>query len=409
MTLICDFLRSGRTPKRYFAGTHRICPPDETWARIRPLLEKFGITRIADITGLDRIGIPVAIAVRPLSRSIVIAAGKGVDLAAAKVSAAMEAIECAHAEAISLPLVFASREEILRSKRAVELDSVPLLINHDIDDHSRLMWIEGRDIVDGAATMVPYEIVHAHFAPPRLPGSTAFLSTTNGLASGNSIAEAICHGLFEVIERDSLNLWSRLTPPRRHERLINLNSIRDPVANDAIERLTEAGFKIAIWDVTSNLSIPAFHCMIVDAADPIGHPGTGTGCHLHDGIAVARALFEAVQVRATYISGGRDDLSRREYDTAHMQSFRATVGSSEREAKTERRAEWPAPLIAEFFEDDIERTAARLGKAGIGSVVVVDLSQPDTGIAVVRVIVPGLEGPLYDDAAAGERARQFSQ
>jgi ribosomal protein S12 methylthiotransferase accessory factor len=36
-----------------------------------------GVTRIANVTGLDRIGIPVAIAVRPNSRSVSVAQGKG--------------------------------------------------------------------------------------------------------------------------------------------------------------------------------------------------------------------------------------------------------------------------------------------------------------------------------------------
>ena len=103
-----DLTRS-RTPKRYFSGTHRSTYPAETWNYISSQLPKFGVTRVADITGLDRIGIPVALAIRPLSRSITVAAGKGVDLVAAKVSAAMEAIECAHAEAIDRPLYFGER------------------------------------------------------------------------------------------------------------------------------------------------------------------------------------------------------------------------------------------------------------------------------------------------------------
>ena len=56
--------------KRYTHGTHRICTPDETLARLQPLLATMGITRIANVTGLDRTGIPVVMVVRPNARSV---------------------------------------------------------------------------------------------------------------------------------------------------------------------------------------------------------------------------------------------------------------------------------------------------------------------------------------------------
>jgi ribosomal protein S12 methylthiotransferase accessory factor YcaO len=46
-----------------------------------------GITRLGNITGLDRIGIPVAIAVRPNSRSVSVSQGKGLELPQALASA----------------------------------------------------------------------------------------------------------------------------------------------------------------------------------------------------------------------------------------------------------------------------------------------------------------------------------
>ena len=60
--------------KSFRQGTHRVATPVETLARVRPQMARMGITRLGNITGLDRIGIPVAIAVRPNSRS---AAGDG--------------------------------------------------------------------------------------------------------------------------------------------------------------------------------------------------------------------------------------------------------------------------------------------------------------------------------------------
>src|SRR5438128_6247560 len=87
-------------PKRFRRGTHRTADPAETLARVRPHMARMGITRLGNITGLDRIGIPVAIAVRPNSRSVSVSQGKGLDLPQAMASALMEACEGFHAEVV---------------------------------------------------------------------------------------------------------------------------------------------------------------------------------------------------------------------------------------------------------------------------------------------------------------------
>src|SRR5713226_979938 len=87
-------------PKRFRRGTHRTVDPADTLARIRPHAARMGITRLGNITGLDRIGIPVAVAVRPNSRSVSVSQGKGLDLPQAMASALMEACEGFHAEEI---------------------------------------------------------------------------------------------------------------------------------------------------------------------------------------------------------------------------------------------------------------------------------------------------------------------
>jgi hypothetical protein len=43
--------------KAYRRGTHRTVDPATTLARVQPYLARMGITRIANVTGLDRIGV----------------------------------------------------------------------------------------------------------------------------------------------------------------------------------------------------------------------------------------------------------------------------------------------------------------------------------------------------------------
>jgi hypothetical protein len=74
-------------------GTLRDRPPDQTWALVEPRLPRYGITRIAELTGLDTIGMPVYMAVRPLATTVGISQGKGATPLLARIAAVMEAIE----------------------------------------------------------------------------------------------------------------------------------------------------------------------------------------------------------------------------------------------------------------------------------------------------------------------------
>src|SRR5262249_47992169 len=93
--------------KAFREGTDRTASPEATLARVAPLMAAMGITRVANLTGLDRLGLPTVAVARPNARSISVSQGKGVTLAAAKASGLMESIEGYHAEHITLPLILA--------------------------------------------------------------------------------------------------------------------------------------------------------------------------------------------------------------------------------------------------------------------------------------------------------------
>src|SRR5260370_21940924 len=111
--------------KPYRHGTHRASTRDDTIARVRPLMAPFGITRIANVTGLDRTGIPVVMVCRPNARSSAVFHGKGIDIAAAKASGLMEAIETWHAEHVQLPLRYGSLVDLRARHKLADVDDLP--------------------------------------------------------------------------------------------------------------------------------------------------------------------------------------------------------------------------------------------------------------------------------------------
>src|SRR3990170_6514758 len=85
---------------RYIEGTQRVLDPETTLSRTTKLLPSIGVTRIANITDLDRVGIPVFSAIRPSAAAgaISIYSGKGVNETNARISAIMESFERCLAE-----------------------------------------------------------------------------------------------------------------------------------------------------------------------------------------------------------------------------------------------------------------------------------------------------------------------
>src|SRR6202008_263287 len=113
--------------------------------RVRPLAAQMGITRLGNVTGLDRIGIPVVVAVRPNSRSVSVSQGKGLDLAQAMTSALMEAIEGFHAQEVGEGRRAPYRE--LAANHSV-VDPLSLCTTgRPFDDASPISWLEGFDLL----------------------------------------------------------------------------------------------------------------------------------------------------------------------------------------------------------------------------------------------------------------------
>lgn len=391
--------------KAFRHGTHRACPPAETLARVAPLMPAFGITRVANLTGLDRLGIPVVMVCRPNARSSAVFHGKGLDLDAARASGVMEAIETWHAEHVDLPLRLARARE-MEARGTVDLAGLPRLPEGRLDPEHPMLWVEGRDLMAGAPAWVPFDVVHADGTLGTTPGSGCFSASTNGLASGNQYLEAVVHALTEVIERDGTSIWHRLPPARQAATRLDLGTVEDPGCHAVLDLLEAGRMDVAVWEITTDIGVPAFQCMIADGAGQVAHIGTGAGCHPAREVALLRALTEAAQVRMTYIVGSREDIERADYETPSLERrrryARAMMGAS-----TGGRPFDAAPTHAgSSFEDDVDWVLERLRAAGIRQAVAVDLTRPEHGIPVVRVVVPGLEGSDHHEGyAPGPRAR----
>jgi len=396
------------TEKGFWRGTHRAVPPATTLDRVRPLMRRMGITRIANVTGLDVVGIPIVQASRPNARSNAVSQGKGIDLDAAKASALMEAVETYHAERGHHPVRFASTAELASDARIADVTRLPKVSGTKYRPDLDMLWIEGEDLMGGGRAWVPYEAVHARFKLPYPPGSGCFPTTTNGLASGNSRIEAIIHGLCEVVERDATSLFD-LEPRRRATDRIVLASIDDPDCQELLDRFARAGIVVAVWDITSDIGLPTFWCQVMERDDGPGllpHPAEGHGCHLDKSVALVRALTEAAQARVTVISGTRDDMSPDRYvgsyDSGGLRAWQRFLS----EERGVRQFTGIDSIGAPSFEADLSLLLQKLNARGIDEAIAVDLCpEAASPYAVVRMVVPGLEGIVGAGCLPGPRAQ----
>ncbi|MBT2207844.1 YcaO-like family protein [Actinomadura sp. NEAU-AAG7] len=396
-----------------------------------PLLRTVGVTRVADITWLDRVGIPVFNAIVPRSHDLLsVYNGKGRTRDDARASAIMEAVERFAAWQPRTPDVVASCAELEAAGRPV-LNPADhnLAPGHAYRPDRPISWATGFDLLGDEEVLVPLCLAgyYVDFHEPQ-PFS---VSTSNGLASGNSLEEAICHALCEVIERDALTLADLVSnrlrhmvrdklgdrvPPGVEERLedrhpsVDLDTLPESAAWFA-GRIVDAGLPLVVRDLTSSLGIATFaavtHESVAETFSP-GHSGYGT--HPNAEVALVRALTELAQSRAVDIQGMREDITLPQEHNGEWAEHVSRGGSVDGSVWPWRESARPVRFgdVPDHPSDDvvadIDLMLGRLELDGLYRAVVVDRTPPGFPVHVVRVIVPGLESWAVDQSRLGRRA-----
>ncbi|MEV7423910.1 YcaO-like family protein [Streptomyces sp. NPDC091212] len=362
-------------------GTVRARTPGETWRALEPELERLGITRVARLTGLDYLGIPVWTAIRPHAQTLVTSQGKGASDELAKISAVLEAAELWHAEQ---PVKVTARGSHHDVAPPYPMRLLPVKLAHEALVHIELDWVPGVGLTSGRNIPVPADLARRRVRRD-VSRPDVFHVTSNGLACGNTLKEATLHGLFEVVERDVLHRDHASGGQQRA--LIDPQSVEDRYCQDLIDRFLTAGMFLEIALVDSAYGIPVCAAYIWSEDYPIVF--AGSGCHRDPHIALSRALTEAAQSRLTCIAGTRDDLD------SHENAFAARPPRPEpAEPPT---ADWHT-MTAHYgyataepdFTRETATVASRITAVTGYEPIAVTLYESDA-YAGVKVISPGLE------------------
>lgn len=346
----------------------------ETLAWLRPIARRIGITRISDVTWLDYIGMPVFQVVRPASKSLIVSQGKGLSPAQAEISGIMESLELWHAEDIPCHRR-ASIGEIAPSLSYSPRDLS--FLDDTIDPHRVLDWVEAVGLRTGCRDYVPRELLCMDFTIQDRVHTLPYRRTSTGLGSGRRRAEALLHGLHEVVERDCL---SRAAPvPLRLDGA-------PPDVRALLDMIQRHDIRVELQYLPNRFDVPAIRAAIRDRRTAVRF--WGSGCDASRERAMLKALTEAVQSRLTMISGGRDDI-----DEAYFLPFRYERGAEPPDTEPGEPARDLSIVPDHAFEsaeEELDWLAARVAERATTEPLFVELTRPELGVAVCFSVVPKL-------------------
>lgn len=356
--------------------------PGNYLRRLLPICRHAGITRIADVAGLDRLALPAVQTIRPSALSEVTSLGRGRSVAHAAIGAIMEALERCYAERVPAEsTVLGSADELAIPEGL--FDSQLVNSTNSAWRRTPTRFIAAYDLRSGLRQMVPLELVHTRYTDPPPDFDGLFLRTTTGLACHSTWYQAAAHALFECIERDAI------------ARAFDTHGFFDrrrlapeglgPAVNRLIGRLAEHDLSVGFWHAPSPTGIAVVWCQTIEigAGHPVlALPTEGYSAGKNVAQAAETALLEALATRAGAISGARDDQTAGHY-------HRRVDGIIAKARQLILNPVSFTPVLESRPVSTLQDLLDRVGDAELGPVLAVPLgSNSDGPVRCVRILMP---------------------
>jgi ribosomal protein S12 methylthiotransferase accessory factor len=372
-------------------------------------LLKYGISSYRQIDGLDIIGVPIWVCYRPLATTISVTAGKNPDTVMSCVGSIVEAIEFWASENPNSAYKLCSYADIKKDSAAevLPLQDYPLARDNILDENTPVAWEVVHHLGSGKLVWMPSHMVW--LKDRVLQQFLDVQQSSNGLASGIDIEDAVLQALYELVERDgwTCNQFIREsigTPPLKVP-LVGL----PPELEWSVALMRKAGLYPFLYDCTQELGIPVMACALF-GRDGVGLFG-GYGCSQSLRVAAQRALLESIQSRLCYISGARDDLYRRDFILMKRHSSEQLIGQLEMLAPVKPTWAEFAAQYPEFkfssIKEELSFLLGRLSAEGIDRLYYAQLAREDFGeqkLYVVKAVAPQLEGAWCEQWKTNGRA-----
>lgn len=379
--------------KSYKKNSFHSKDPEETYNLAHKNLRFLGngaFYGLQEIGHFDTMGLPVF---KVLCANGLNEWGKGLTAEQCKASAIMERVERISSissirnDASIVTSAFNSLKEEAVSRKKFGLMNLHYVIyGEDSIDDREMDWVTAESLISKKSFLVPAQWV---FLRHRNRFADYLCST--GLASGNSIEEAVMQAICEVIERHVLH---KMYFNRPKVRQINLGTIEHPTLKSLIHNLKGKGFEVIANDFSDGWKIASVSALAFNPKESIIFgENVKVGTSTDPEVALIRAITEVAQGRAV-------SLYRNRYGTSSKGFFGAASKDSLEKYKwlTEDSnmisIKDVQNISKDNFREEIEESVNDIRQKGY-DVLAYDLTHPKLGIPVVRVMIPGLQPNFY--------------
>lgn len=418
-------------------GGHRIVPPDVTWRRLKHHVSPITgvVTNLTNMHEADESGLSFSysaghnFAMMDNSLGWLLqnmrgrSGGKGATDIQARVSAVCEAIE--RYSGLHSGDEIETRASFLElGERALAPNALMTFSAAQIDDQAAWNARQRSAYHKAPAPFDPQRVIgwtpawsfkrrdfvyvpsaYCYYGHPDLKAQYFTTCDANGNAAGNSLEEAIVQGFLELVERDCVALWWYNRISRAG---VDIASFREPYFDRLIETYRRDGRETWALDISSDLGVPCFAAISRRVDRGTEDIVIGFGAHFDARLALMRALTEVNQFMPAVNKTNADgETVYWFHDPDAVEWWRtATLASQPYLAAADqplRSADGFAPCEDRDIRVTVERCAALAEQIG-SELLVLDQTQPDIGLPVVKVMVPGMRhfwkrfgpGRLYD-------------
>jgi oxazoline/thiazoline synthase len=287
-----------------------------------------------------------------------------------------------------------ANRETLNAQSTVANDWIPMRF----DPSRSIDWTPVWSLTDRRQRFLPTAYCYLWYPLPR--DLDFCRADSNGNAAGNNLEEAIYQGFLEVVERDCAALWwyNSLKRPA-----VDLASFDDPYFRDLERFYRDIGREMWVLDLTADLGIPVMAAVSRRITGESERLIIGYGAHLDPAVAITRSLTEMSQVGLEL-----DKIPDEQIDNESAEwLLRATIENKpylapDRSVSAKQSGDFKR-IWTDDIRNDVEALVAAAQRIGL-EVLVLDLTRPDIGLNVVKVVVPGMRffrqrfapGRLYD-------------
>lgn len=378
---------------------HRTVMPSETIARVEKYLSYKAIT---ELSCLDDMEIPVfAVIYNDIGNAYW---GKGLDRELAKASALMELVERTNSGSTDKNRIIKASYNDMRDRAVSRFDLVPTNIQRDlytreIYDSLEIPWYPCYSLFQDREVYLPASLVGLN-----VNEDFSDREDTNGLASGNTIEEAVNHALCELIERHAFDIYYFNNTSME---MIDPFSCRIELIHGLAENLVKKGYSFYLADITRDLPVPVVSLMMrKEGEDPckaftyLSSPG----CHPHPEIAFLRCITEIAQTRARYLYG-KAVFKEYQARTSRPEELFNHDLSRRMKHSSKKGFDQMRNICSKDLKTELDIILDYLKKKGM-QVYIADLTSPGIPIPTVRVIVRNLQPVISADM---QHDSQFSR